>query len=102
MLTVSGLADEAMWKNLDPEQALASSGLGENDLGVAFSCMGLTGPTSLWVQLMSLGASLGRARPYAVSQLDGTPYQNLIKPVKTGVRVTILNVFPMLISFDNL
>lgn len=70
MLTVSGLADEAMWKNLDPEQALASSGLGENDLGVAISCMELTGPTSLWVQLMSLGASSGRARPFSVSQLE--------------------------------
>lgn len=31
MLTVSGLDDEDVWKNLDPEQALASSGLGEND-----------------------------------------------------------------------
>lgn len=48
MLTVSenatsilSLVDEAMWRNLEPEQALANSGVGENDLGVTASCMGL-------------------------------------------------------------
>lgn len=132
MLTVSGnvtstlsLAVEAMWKNVLPEQALANSGVGEREWpGSGHQLYGPAGPSTLWVQFMSFGASLGRTRPLAVvlssswNSLSGSlkeftkAYRKQLrcehssnwripqnsKPVKTGVRITILNVFSTLTS----